>query len=424
LTLFPETFDYILAAFAGRKPDGIGLLGDLVPVLKAPETLENSFVSSHECLRLCIFEDSSVDMGLVNSVEKNFFYILELLEDYLAWVLENPDENSRFLRFGAETLPDAINIDDTLVLLGQLLTGRGNTTLRERRNAFVPIQSITLSGTDGESLKNRYCDFCGKPISGGRYERLSDGRERCTDCRNYQTDGVIAYTGVLDTARQWLTSSYQIKLRRNFDVHVTDAKQIHTVIGEEFIPTSHFDARTIGLASCDGKDNCTVHIENGHPYANSLATMVHELTHVWQFDNLDYSRMKSERGLLLTEGHAVFSEIHCLRANGLAEDYCQTTANRKDVYGQGYREVERMLEEAGERNPFRLLEKAISQEMNPAHQPSQLQLHRFMDNYLTLKAIYLLLPIVGVIGLINPTCPGYPFFYESRQPNGLKVVTP
>ncbi len=89
----------------------------------------------------------------------------------------------------------------------------------------------------------------------------------------------------------------------------------------------------------------------------TLAAVVHELTHIWQFDNLDYKKMKKEHGLLLVEGHAVWTEIRCLAHRGIGAKYCELQASREDEYGRGYQMVERQLKESGSLNPFVMLKK-------------------------------------------------------------------
>ena len=87
----------------------------------------------------------------------------------------------------------------------------------------------------------------------------------------------------------------------------------------------------------------------------ALSTLVHELTHVWQHDYLDTDAMQRLAGLRLIEGHAQWASIECLRQLNLAPDFCASEAARSDVYGEGYREVVRMLQASGGTNAFAML---------------------------------------------------------------------
>ena len=84
-----------------------------------------------------------------------------------------------------------------------------------------------------------------------------------------------------------------------------------------------------------------------------LCTMVHELTHIWQFTSLDFARMEAEHDQLLIEGQAVWAGVACLRKRQLAPAYIQQQTQRNDVYGEGYRFILEQLDRQPQyRTPF------------------------------------------------------------------------
>jgi hypothetical protein len=63
----------------------------------------------------------------------------------------------------------------------------------------------------------------------------------------------------------------------------------------------------------------------------ALATVAHEFTHIWQYENLDFRKMKSDWGRLLTEGHAMWVEIDCLQRKGIGRKYREKEAVSRGI---------------------------------------------------------------------------------------------
>jgi hypothetical protein len=111
----------------------------------------------------------------------------------------------------------------------------------------------------------------------------------------------------------------------------------------------------------DADDNIKVLIENGSPRTHTLSTLAHELTHVWQFDNLKFHEYKLEE----MEGFASWVEIDLLTkigetryANKLKENLLQ----RQDEYGIGYRLIIEKLAELPEgATPFELFHGVLTE---------------------------------------------------------------
>ena len=93
------------------------------------------------------------------------------------------------------------------------------------------------------------------------------------------------------------------------------------------------------------------------------STLIHELTHAWQFHNSDFtSRLqkllqkypKKERALvrlLILEGHSVYMEVETMRRmheESYADRIHAAYLQRSDEYGTGYRLVrDYLIEQSG-----------------------------------------------------------------------------
>lgn len=310
-------------------------------------------------------EDSHADVGLVQCLFDEWPGCLNVLRDYLHWACDadpmpppdapdwkrRVDDHLAFLKYGLEEVPDALDLDATLHFLDNALPDAPDD-LHERRHDFYtpsPVQrpaDLTIGPA---------CDFCGTPLSEVEHERLGDGRVRCDACGETATDTADELREVYQEARAFLESEIGLDLRQSVRIELTDAQTVHEAAGKSFVPTPGYDARTIGVATRRGKD-FAIYVENGQPYHRTLSTTVHELTHIWQFDHLDYPRMAEEHGKLLIEGHAVWADLEVLKRRDLRPDYVERETQRDDVYGEGYRRLCEMLDDAPDYDtPFALL---------------------------------------------------------------------
>ena len=359
-TVFPETHRYAMASTPFRAaceeecvrlvPPLDGDLADRSASAATPFEAACAAGTEPGVVTLYAFEDSQTDMGLVKATFTGLDHLLSILEDYLTWLLDGNGSTPLFLAYGESKVSDALALEPTRALLSELLAPSINT-LRRRREQFQKGEKVKI-GSINE--RGRRCDFCAEVISETLFERLEDGRERCARCKSQAVDTEEELRRVYDQARQTMKTLFGVSLRENLRVRFTDAHEVHEAAGGNFIPTSKFDPRTIGVAVKEGNDY-SIHIENGQPRHMVVATLVHELTHIWQFDHLDFLRMKSEYGHMLTEGHAVWASIQCLKALRMGEKYSEREAARDDDYGKGCRMIEQMVQASGGRSAFELL---------------------------------------------------------------------
>ena len=135
---------------------------------------------------------------------------------------------------------------------------------------------------------------------------------------------------------------YGIKINAAIKVRMTDAKSIAKHFGEEFIPTPGVDGRTLGFAQKDAT-GYSLYIENGSPRLAAMATIAHELTHIWQYQNWDEKAIVAAYGeqnrLEVYEGMAKWAEIqYLLYLNEIAYGKREQirTMLRNDEYGRGF----------------------------------------------------------------------------------------
>lgn len=353
-TLFPETHRFLHVSTP--LPDDYfsnSCLEKIHPKINLPQKVDG--------LELYFIEDSHADMGLVAAIQRQWDkYIFELLYDYLSWLDEsrqrtecdwkspNPIIPESYLRYGLETTPAEVDLEGARKFLESLGCGRDGSLAATRRYFYLEQAAVAAAGKE-----RHQCDFCQKAITSTELERLQDGRERCADCRETAVNSPEELKQIYLEARRFMVENIRAAITRDIKVEFVSAEELHALNREQFLPTSSFDPRAIGMARWQ-KGKCTILIENGQPSAMTLATLVHELTHVWQFDTLDFRRMEQETGKLLIEGLAMWAELTCLRSKNLAPVYCDSESRRKDIYGQGYREIARQYQQRGE-NPFLII---------------------------------------------------------------------
>jgi hypothetical protein len=122
---------------------------------------------------------------------------------------------------------------------------------------------------------------------------------------------------------------------------VLSAADIHKMNGLPFIREAG-NPRLTGKASVDGDGKLTVLVENGSPRNHTLSTLAHELTHIWQFENLQVDQLPIEE----LEGFASWVEVHMMTQIGevpYANMLKEQLENRQDPYGRGYRLIEEKL---------------------------------------------------------------------------------
>jgi hypothetical protein len=333
-SIFPKTFQYLAACTP--LPNDMYLESTITEKVGSyiPQIMNSEIVNSQSAIYLYIFEDSPLHLGLLESVQEKWEHILELIADYLDWAIEEMKQNYKpFFFLGHSTLPEVFELDYTRYFLNCLTPNNKLKEIREIKNVTAtPItteEDITV------------CDFCGEALPVAEKEHLEDLRDRCLSCRETAIDTVVELEPLYDEVRDYFLFNLKLTIRQDIYVKLLSAQHIQN---QEFIPTSRFDPRIIGKAIKSNDNQYSILIENGAPRAQTLGTLAHELTHIWQFEHLDLNTFSIEQ----LEGHSVWAEIHYLEAIGehvYATKLKNQMMSREDEYGRGYRDLLRLLEQ-------------------------------------------------------------------------------
>ncbi|MEM7103033.1 MAG: hypothetical protein AAF502_07895 [Bacteroidota bacterium] len=375
-SLFPDMAQYIHVTcpyFQSLLPDAFEKLYPKLN-LKVTSLPEKLIDFGPENLTLFIFEDVHEDKGLVHQIFKKWHVILKYIEDYCCWLTEQNELLSNvengiavkkpnlrsgkiagwdFLSFGFQPPPDFLDLDSVRLVLSQLY---GENDFTQSRINFNLGGSHIRLNRDSSSV----CDFCGQIYSDeAQGDRLGDGRYRCKKCGESSTDNEEQLSKVFNDALRYF-DGMSIILPKGITYRFSNTSEIQKQMGSQFIPTEGFDVRAIGLA-INKSGGYEVWVENGQPYIKTLATFVHELTHIWQFHSLDYKKMQGDYGLYLVEGHSVWSEIDCLNKikskayQSEIKRFINATLNRKDEYGKGFQLLNNLMIASKKKNAFKFL---------------------------------------------------------------------
>lgn len=209
--------------------------------------------------------------------------------------------------------------------------------------ARAAVADVGLREFTFEALNVNYCDFCFQKLMGGEYDRLADGRERCTSCTRTVLRSGEEFEHCFHEVRSNLEIAFEVTLNVPMKVSMVNAKEIARHTQEKFEPTPGVDARVLGFAT-QSRTGYSLFIENGSPRLAAIATLAHELTHIWQYtvwDSREIDRRYGDRNqLIVYEGMATWAQIQYLyfiREFDDAQRLEAYTQQREDEYGVGFR---------------------------------------------------------------------------------------
>lgn len=247
-----------------------------------------------------------------------------------------------FLKFGFEEIDSRIKVDEVRRYLRVRGWSNNSLTLARKREIFAK----NLLDID----EVNHCDFCGLPLSGISYEYLSDGRVRCNDCSSSAINNLEDFRELFYKTLQMMEDFYDIRYRVPISVKTVDAKAVAKGAGIIFKSSTKVSPRVLGYAQRKSGTFSLV-IENGSPRLAATDTMVHEMTHIWQYLNWTESQVESIYEMnspdctmiareIVYEGMAMWASIQYLYQIGETYYASQQEAMaeaRKDIYGIGFR---------------------------------------------------------------------------------------
>ena len=254
-----------------------------------------------------------------------------------AMYTRKPYHERYYLLYGGDELSQELRLSETLEMLRQMGYDHGELEqARKGKSIAKLIEMNYVPNQDGV----HYCDFCGMELTGAEYDVLPDGRERCINCgrTSIKTEG--EFRKLYREVAEGMELFYGVRINVPVKIKMVNAKRLHKALGKSFIPTASADSRAVGLAC--SKDN-TILLETGAPRLRALMTLVHEMTHIWQFQNWDRAEITRQYGpdmeLEVYEGMARWSEIQYAyligeTATAKREEIC--TRHQDDEYGHGF----------------------------------------------------------------------------------------
>ena len=201
-----------------------------------------------------------------------------------------------------------------------------------KTNRKTGIRAITLE--EGDHL----CDFCGAVMEPGKFEILKDGRERCPECSCTAVRTVRQARELFFASRQQMEKVFGISIRTPIRVRMVNAKTMAKELGDEFVPTRGMDGRALGFARNVRNGRKEICLETGAPAKSLESTIVHELTHIWQYENWGDKVPNDEAHLYVYEGMAVWTEVQYMMStgdSGRAKRYAYNRLQSNDEYGNG-----------------------------------------------------------------------------------------
>ena len=210
---------------------------------------------------------------------------------------------------------------------------------REGRNIAEQIEKNFEPGKPGK----HYCDFCGSELIGMEYEVLADGRERCRTCGRTAVKTAEDFEQIYHSVIRNMLTFYGVRITAPVDIRMVNAKKLHKALGKTFVPTGKSDGRTLGVAIRNRRGEYSILLENGSPKLQAAMTMVHELTHIWQYLNWNEAGILrtygKEQNLEIYEGMAKWVEIqyaYLIGEPAAAKREEMITRIRDDAYGHGF----------------------------------------------------------------------------------------
>ena len=347
-TLFPATHQNLFAAVCDGQNGALvqqvlaagkdAQLNDLVRSLIPWVTRMNG--EDPEYITVYVAECSCIEFGMVQMLYSRYKKVIMMMREYLSWYLESNQEPGplvgSYLHFGADAIPDIFGPEELLALCRKIAP--------EAESASEPAPVVTADHTE-------HCTFCGKPTMFPIV--LGDNRRMCTHCKDHQLTQKDEIKTLFADTLQFFSEGYRITLPKNLHVRFQSAEAIAQ------------EAGTVDGGRILGFYNSRTHqlwLEARGPRIAMQSTLIHELTHAWQFHNPDFSEKlqkvlkkspRNQRGkirLLLLEGHAVFMEIETMRRmheEAYADRIHGAYLQRDDEYGAGYRLVRDYLIQKG-----------------------------------------------------------------------------
>ena len=246
--------------------------------------------------------------------------------------------NRYYLLYGDEKEPACLNTKGTIDFLESIGVTGGELGKARRGKDLSAIYEILTREDDSA----QHCSYCGCPIQGAEYYQLKDGRLRCTSCTRTQVKTAEELKEVFERVKNNLLVFFGADMNVPVKVEMLDERKLKRKLKKGLDDPDNNSMLVLGVAVNKG-GAYTIYLENGAPRITVIATLVHEMTHIWQYTHWNekeiLSRYGARKRLFIYEGMAMWTEIqylYLIGETGTAKRDEQETAGRKDEYGVGF----------------------------------------------------------------------------------------
>ena len=184
---------------------------------------------------------------------------------------------------------------------------------------------------------------------------LEDGRQMCSHCKDHQLTQRDEIKTLFQDTLRFITEGYHISMPKNLHIRFQSSDAIAKEAG------SVDGGRILGFYNSRSHQ---LWLEARGPKIAMQSTLIHELTHAWQFHSAEFMRKLNKVlrkfprrkrrliRLLILEGHAVYMEVETMRRlheDAYADRIHASHMRQNDEYGIGYRWVrDHLLPRSGE----------------------------------------------------------------------------
>ncbi len=174
------------------------------------------------------------------------------------------------------------------------------------------------------------CAYCQLP-----FEVVSPGEDRlCRECAKDTITDKAEAEKVMKDVRQVLNTKFKLTTKHKISYELGTRKDLNIEADGEHLELGWFDANPI-----NGKPFYRIRILTGLPRDVFRAVAAHELAHDWMQENLSHITDKD----VIREGFAEFVAWSFSQAEGNKRMMKYTENRTDDVYGGGFRKVQKMM---------------------------------------------------------------------------------
>lgn len=297
--------------------------------------VNDDYVHASDDVEVLIIEDCISDVGMIKTLlgdeQYPFAMFFETITSYLTWfnTFEGDGNISKkYLFFGADEMPPCFDVETLTAVCSEFET--------IKRCGPIKVERITSKGQ---------CSYCHRDLFNVEYTEMKDNagkhnRKLCSKCAKLIVSDENELKKLYKTVRKYLCESFAIELPTDIIVRFATAEKIRKKLktGDQRV--------VVGFANPKTRE---LWVEADAPAPNVQDVLAHELTHMWQFDNIQTSDLE------YIEGHASYVEVQYMRhenRKAFADWQEESLNTRQDEYGKGFRRLKAELEARGDYNSF------------------------------------------------------------------------